>query len=353
MRGHVDAGFEPVREAFARNFEQHGEVGAACCVHLRGRVVVDLWGGWTAPEAAAQYSGDTLQMVLSTTKGLVAVCAHILAQESLLDFDAPVVEYWPEFGQAGKDGVKVRSLFSHRAGLAAVDRSLTLEDLYAWEPVVDALAAQPPLWTPDSAHGYHALTYGWLAGEVIRRVAGMTVGRFLAERVAGPLGLDVWIGLPSEQLARVAPLIPPRARPAGAAPDPFAASLADPTSLLHRALLNPPTMFGAFNDPAMAAAEVPATNAIGTARSISRLYAACIGEVDGIRLLTPETVDRATRTRREAPTWSSATKPGMEPAFSCRFPTGRWPVKTPSGTTGWEARLGSPTRAWGSLSPTS
>ena len=295
VAGSVEAGFEPVRDAFAANFERNGEVGAAFCVHQHGKRIVDLWGGLTGP-GAGPYTADTLQMVMSTTKGVVAIAAHILAEEGRLDFDAPVASYWPEFAAEGKGSMPVRWLFSHRAGLAAIDRPLGAEDVYAWDPVVAALAAQRPNWEPGSGHGYHALTYGWLAGEVVRRVSGMSVGRFVAERVARPLDLEFWIGLPDALNSRVAPQIPAPPPPPGAPADPFAARLADPTSLMHRAFTNPSGLFTAANTPAFRAAEVPAANGIGTARSLSRLYAACIGEVEGVRLLKPETVERAMRT---------------------------------------------------------
>lgn len=292
MEGFVEAGFEPVREAFTANFEHRGEVGAACCIHLHGRTVVDLWGGLTTPGGTKPYTTDTLQLVASTTKGIVAIAAHMLAQEGKLDFDAPVIRYWPEFGAEGKERIPVRWLFSHRAGLAAIDRPLSLDDVYAWDPVADALAAQRPLWEPGSAHGYHVGTFGWLAGEVIRRVSGKSVGKFVAERIAKPLGLEFWIGLPGALNGRVAPLIPPP--PPSGPPDVFTARLLDPTTLLHRAFVNPMLLPNTLNEPAFWAAEIPAANGIGTARSISRLYATCIGEVGGVRLLNPDTLERST-----------------------------------------------------------
>ena len=219
VEGSVEAGFEPVRDTFAANFEQYGEVGAAFCVHQHGRCIVDLWGGVMAPGTSEAYTADTLQMVMSTTKGVVAIAAHILEEEGRLDFDAPVARYWPEFDVEGKGSMPVRWLFSHRAGLAAIDIPLNAEDVYAWDPVVAALEAQRPNWEPGTAHGYHALTYGWLAGEVMRRVSGMTVGRFIAERVVQPLGLELWIGLPDSLNSRVAPQIPTPPPPPGAAPN--------------------------------------------------------------------------------------------------------------------------------------
>jgi len=286
VHGTVDSRFEAVRDAFAANFERHGEHGAACCVYAGGRAVVDIWGGTYRPE--------TLQMVMSSTKGVVAVAAHMLAQEGRLDFDAPVTRYWPEFAAEGKGDMPVRWLFSHRAGLAAIDRALTIDDVYAWRPVAEALAAQRPLWEPNTGHGYHVGTYGWLAGEVIRRVTGDSVGAFVAERIGAPLGLDLWIGLPEREEARVAPIIAPPPPPAGTGPDVFAARMSDPTTLLYRAFANPPLPVSVFNERAFRAAEVPAANGITNARSLARVYAACIGDVDGVRLLRPETLAGAT-----------------------------------------------------------
>jgi CubicO group peptidase (beta-lactamase class C family) len=299
VRGRVEPGFELVQEAFAANFERYPEVGAACCIHVRGKPVVDIWGGVTAPGGSHPYTGDTLQMVMSTTKGFVAIAAHMLAQEGRLDFDVPVVEYWPEFAAAGKSKIPVRWLFSHRAGLAAIDRPLSLEDVLAWEPVADALAAQEPLWEPNSTHGYHVGTYGWLAGEVIRRISGLTPGQFVAERIVEPLELDLWIGLPQDLNTRVADMIPTPSPPPGSPPDPFTAKLMDPSTLMHKAFANPLLAPSVYNEPEFRGAEVPAANGIATARSISRLYAACIGEVDGIRLLAPDTLAAAMATQSQ------------------------------------------------------
>jgi len=293
--GTVDRGFEAVQDAFAANFDRHAEVGAACCVYRGGRPIVDLWGGSRTPGAGEPYAPGTLQVVMSATKGVVSVAAHMLAQEGRLDFDAPVTDYWPEFGAEGKARMPVRWLFSHRAGLAAVDRPLSLEEVLSWQPVVAALEAQRPLWEPNTAHGYHVGTFGWLAGEVVRRVAGQSVGHFVADRIAGPLGLDLFIGLPESLNSRVAPIIPAPPPAPGAPIDDMTARLMDPTTLLHRAFANPFVPPAAFNTPAFFAAEVPAANGITDARSLARLYASCIGEVDGVRLLDQSTLDRATR----------------------------------------------------------
>jgi CubicO group peptidase (beta-lactamase class C family) len=291
--GTVEKGFEPVRDAFAANFQEHGEGGAACCVYLNGRVVVDLWGGTTEPGGGQSYTADTLQMVWSTTKGITAIAAHMLAQEGKLDFDAPVVEYWPEFGAEGKAEIPVRWLFSHRSGLVGIDQPVGLDAVLAWNPIVDALAAQRPFWTPGTAHGYHAYTYGWLAGEVIRRVAGKSVGKVVAERIAGPLDLEFWIGLPEAQAKRVAPLIPVPATPAGTRPDPLVTRIMDPATLAHKAFTVVAMPPAAANEYPFWSAEVPAGNGIGTARALARMYAACIGEVDGVRLLSADTLERA------------------------------------------------------------
>lgn len=287
VQGAADSRFEPVREAFAENFVKHGENGAACCVYVDGKQVVDIWGG--------TYENDTLQLVFSTTKGITAIAAHILVQEGRLDLDAPVVQYWPEFGAAGKEGIPVRWLFCHKSGLAAIDRPIVLEDALQWTPAVEALAAQRPLWEPGSAHGYHTITYGWLAGEVVRRVAGMTVGAFVAERIAAPLGAEFWIGLPEVEESRVTPVLPAALPTTGADLDPFTKRLMDPTSITFRSFgAFPPA---AFNERPWHSADQPAGSGIGSARALARIYAACIGQVDGVRLLEPETVTHASETQ--------------------------------------------------------
>jgi len=287
VRGTVDARFEPVREAFVENFEKHNENGAACCVYLEGRPVVDVWGG--------TYENDTLQLVFSATKGVTAIAAHILAQEGRLEFDAPVVQYWPEFGAAGKEAIPVRWLFCHKAGLAAIDRPITLDDVMQWTPAVEALAAQRPLWDPGTAHGYHTVTYGWLAGEVVRRAAGMTVGAYVAERIAGPLEAEFWIGLPEVEESRVAPVLPPPPPAPGAELDSFTKRVLDPTSITARSFgAIPPA---AYNERPWHSADQPAGTGIGTARALARIYAACIGEVGGVRLLEESTVAQAGKTQ--------------------------------------------------------
>lgn len=314
--GWVAPGFEGVRDAFRRNFDEGREVGAAFSAFHRGRKVVDLWGGVADQDSGTPWEEDTLMLVFSTTKGMTAVCANRLAQEGLLDVEAPVVRYWPEFGKNGKDDITVAHLLSHQAGLAWVDGEMSAEEALSWEPVIEALENQHPHWEPGTQHGYHATTYGWLVGEVIRRVGGRTVGTFLRDEVAGPLGLDLWIGLPEAEEPRVGRLI--SFLPPGISIDMRATEEAgepDPVRELIMAFIGPDTMLGKalgapgfaladdeiWNTRAMHAAEVPAANGIADARSIAKMYAACIGEVDGIRLLTPEQLAAATTQRTEGP----------------------------------------------------
>jgi CubicO group peptidase (beta-lactamase class C family) len=313
--GRVAPGFEGVREAFERNFAEHGEVGAGFSLVHDGRQMVDLWGGVADVATGAPYREDTLQLVFSTTKGATAICANLLAQRGELDVDAPVREYWPEFARAGKADIPVRWLLCHKTGLPYIDASLTLDQVLAWEPAVEALAAMTPMWEPGTAHGYHAVTYGWLVGEVIRRITGRSVGRFFADEVAGPLGLEFWIGLPDEQQDRRAPLTYQGLRVAGAAgPDAddepvdlvtrVQALLGDAAHMLVRALGGTANLAlaaeGAFNRPEVCAAELPAANGVTNARSVARMYAGAIGTVEGgpaTPLLTPQQTALASTTQ--------------------------------------------------------
>ena len=205
VQGHVEEGWGKVADAFRANFEGNpGEVGAACCVYADGRPVVDLWGGLADREANRPWNKDTIVAVASTTKGATAICAHLLVQRGELDLDAPVVKYWPEFGAAGKEQIPVRWLLSHQVGLPVIDGPLTFEEACAWDPVIRALEAQKPEWEPGTEHVYHSMTFGFLVGEIVRRITGKSLGTFFADEVAAPLGLSAWIGLPEEQEGRVA-----------------------------------------------------------------------------------------------------------------------------------------------------
>jgi CubicO group peptidase (beta-lactamase class C family) len=313
--GTVAPGFEGVREAFVRNFAENGEVGAGFSLVHDGRTVVDLWGGVADAATGAPYTDDTLQLVFSTTKGATAICANLLAQRGELDVEAPVTEYWPEFGQAGKADVPVRWLMGHRAGLPYVNAPIELDACLAWDPAVEALAAMEPLWEPGTAHGYHAVTYGWLVGEVVRRISGRSLGRFFADEVAGPLGLEFWIGLPADQEPRVAPLTNRglrRDESEGGQTEGLSDLVSQieqflgPGSMLALALGGGSTMpfigNGVFNRPEVRAAEVPAANGVTNARSLARMYAAVVGPVEGVSdgpLLTSEQVKAAATTQTQ------------------------------------------------------
>jgi CubicO group peptidase (beta-lactamase class C family) len=306
--GWTAPGFEGVRVAFEKNFAEGLEVGAAFSAYHRGQVVADMWGGIADPQTSAPWERDTIIGVFSTTKGATAMCAHKLAQEGKLDIDAPVASYWPEFAAEGKGDIPVRYLLSHRAGLAWVDEPLTLEQALAWEPMIHALERQKPAWEPGTAHGYHAITYGYLVGEVIRRITGRSVGTYFREEIAEPLGLDFWIGLPEEQESRVAMLVGSltgglESADLDEATRASIAAIMGPDSVMGKALSGGGAFAadGIWNTRAVHAAEVPAAAGVSDARSIARLYAACVGEVDGIRILTPERVAVASAQETEGP----------------------------------------------------
>ena len=281
INGSIDSRFGAVRQAFARNFAERGEVGAAVCVYQDGRPVVDLWGGLADRDTGRAWQRDTMVLTNSTTKGFTATVAHVLIERGLLALDAPVASYWPEFAANGKQDVLVRWVLSHRAGIPALDEAPRLQDVVAWTPVVAAVARQKPIWVPGTAHGYHAQTFGWIVGELVRRITGKTLGRFYADEIASRFGIDFWIGLPPEQHERVATSY------ASHAPAP----LARPPALMLRALGEWGTHQA--NLPAIRAAELPSSNGIGTAHAIARHYAALIGAVDGARILTSQTLAAA------------------------------------------------------------
>jgi CubicO group peptidase (beta-lactamase class C family) len=273
IQGSCDARFERVREVFAESFRLRDEVGAGVALAIDGRLVVELWAGHHDRERTRAWARDTLVNVYSTTKGVTALAAHRLVDEGRLDLDAPVAKYWPEFAQAGKGELPVRWLLSHRAGLPAVRKLLPNEALYDWEAMTSALAAETPWWTPGTAHGYHAVTFGWLVGEVVRRIAGKSLGTYVRETFAKPLDLDFHIGLAEREHARVADILqqmPPD--PTGEAAQLFARSLADPEGVTARAFANPPSMVLGPNVPAWRSAEIPGANGHATARALATLY---------------------------------------------------------------------------------
>lgn len=299
IHGTVAPGFEPVADAFARNFAEHGEVGAACAVRVAGEEVVDLWAGVADPATGRPYEGDTLQLVFSSTKGIISIATHLLAQEGALDLDAPVASYWPEFAANGKGAITVRHLLTHRSGVVGIDRVLSVEEFCAWDPFVEALAAAEPLWAPDSAHGYHALSFGHLVGEVIRRVTGTDVGSFVRERVAAPVGAEFIIGATDDELPRIAPLLDFPVGELADDPDPTIAAILTPGTPTSRAFMIAPVFPTTFNDHALLRAQIPAANGCTSARSLARIYGALVAEVDGVRLLGPGQIDDARAPRSE------------------------------------------------------
>jgi CubicO group peptidase (beta-lactamase class C family) len=279
IEGTHDPRFAQVREEFERNFAERGEVGASVCVTVDGETVVDLWGGFSGPAADASarpWAYDTIGHVWSATKGATALCAHILADRGALDLNAPVTTYWPEFAKNGKEGILVRHLLNHQAGLPAVREPLPPGCFYDWALMTDALAREEPFWRPGTRNGYHGLTFGFLVGEVIRRVSGRTLGRFFADEVAGPLGLDFWIGLPEEHENRVAPTIP--ADPPGPGdpvPSMWIAAFTDPTSAPALMLANSGGYMmvpGESDSRAAHAAEMGAVGGIANARALAGMY---------------------------------------------------------------------------------
>ncbi len=297
--GFVAPGFEPVERAFAKNFTDRGDIGASVCVYRDGLPVVDLWGGVADVDASTPWTRDTIVTVFSMTKGVTAVAANLLVQRGLLDPDATVASYWPEFASAGKAGITVGTALSHQAGLPRIDRPLTRREALAWDPVIDAIAVQEPIWEPGSQHGYHMRSYGWIAGELIRRVAGMTAGAFVRTELTEPLNIDFHIGLDDTHEARVARLVTP-----GADYHEQIAKL--PADWLLTQVLTGPSGHFAYdemwNTRELRAVELPSSNGVGNARAVARLYAHCIGDgVDGVRLLDDATVAAATAVRTRGP----------------------------------------------------
>jgi CubicO group peptidase (beta-lactamase class C family) len=263
--GYVEDRFAPVRAAFDANLANGEDVGASFCATLDGEVVVDIWGGFADPARARAWGRDTIVNVYSTTKTMTALTALLVADRGELDFDAPVAKYWPEFAAAGKSGVKVSHLMSHSAGLSGWREPITKADLYDWEKATALLAAQAPFWEPGTAPGYHALTQGYLVGEVIRRIAGKTVGAVFREEIAKPLGADFHIGLPASEDERVAELIPP--------PPGSAVGDGPQTELQANMSHNPGIDVGETRTRAWRGAEIPAAGGTGNARSIAAVHA--------------------------------------------------------------------------------
>jgi CubicO group peptidase (beta-lactamase class C family) len=281
IQGNCDARFKGVADVLAANLERGVDVGASVAVTVDGELTVDIWGGWADEAKTRPWDQDTITNVWSTTKTMTALCALMLADAGEIDLNRAVSAYWPEFGAAGKkDKVLVRHLLGHTAGLAGWTEPMTVEDLYDWEKATSLLAKQEPWWEPGTASGYHAVTQGYLVGEVIRRVTGQSVGRFFRERVSGPLGADFHIGLEPSEFGRVSNVVPP---------PPIGEQIAaDVSEMAIRCLTNPMLSAEASWTEAWRRAEIPAANGHGNARAVATIQAALAngGSVRGVQLLS-------------------------------------------------------------------
>lgn len=285
VRGSYAPGFDSVVREFEHNFTERNDVGAAFAAVHDGKTVVDIWGGYAAP--GKLWEEETLQVVFSGTKGLIASCMLILIERGLIDMDAPVAKYWPEFAQNGKQTVRIRHVVSHGAGLPGITAPLTYADLVDHEKMENLLAAQELARDPDAFHCYHALTIGWLCGAIIRRVDGRSLGEFFAEELGRPLGLDAWIGLPESEEYRVGRI---ERDPKSPWDEPPA------TDPVQKSIWENPPLFPAdglpWNSCAWHAAEIPGGGGLATARAMARYYG-CLargGEIDGVRILRENTI---------------------------------------------------------------
>jgi len=304
VQGECHPRFQAVRDAFARNLRDRDEVGAAVAVVIDGEPVVDLWGGHADLGRTQPWERNTLVNVYSCTKGMTAICAHRLVSEGRLDLDAPVARYWPEFAQAGKAELPVRWLLGHRSGLAAVRNLLPNEALYDWNAMCAALAAETPWWKPGTAHGYHAVTFGWLVGEVVRRITGKSLGTYFREEVAEPFGVDFHIGLPEREHGRVAEMsMLPLALPEGDGAQLGMVIMSDPEGLAARAFMNPPSLAHGVNYAAWRTAEIPGANGHATARALASVYAVLArgGEANGRQLLDAAGIARCREEQSNGP----------------------------------------------------
>ncbi len=286
IHGRCDERFESVREALSRNLDSGEELGASLALDIDGDIVIDMWGGFRDQDRTVPWTQDTITNVWSTTKTVTSLAALMLVDRGELDVDAPVARYWPEFAANGKQDVLIRHLMSHASGVSGLDQPAVVEDLYDWEGSTSRMAAQAPWWEPGTASGYHALNYGHLVGEVVRRISGTTLKQFVAEEIAGPLGADFQIGAEESDWDRIADVVPPP-------PLPFDLAALDPASPTVRTLTGPAITADVANTPGWRGADLGAVNGHGNARSVARVMSTVArgGEVDGIRLLGQGTID--------------------------------------------------------------
>ena len=297
--GYCDRKFAAVKKAFAANFAENLEIGASYAVTINGETVVDLWAGYEDPKKRRPWQENTLVCVFSSTKVPTALCIHMLADQGKIDLDAPVADYWPEFHQNGKSRILVRHLLSHTAGLPGFEGRVTKGFLYDWIRTVNRLAAQKPLWEPGTRSGYHSITYGYLLGEVLRRVTGKTIGTFFQENIAAPLHIDFYYGLPPEHRHRVAELYFHREYPFSSVPYPLVQLAEKAVSHTPHVFLNPIVRTADTRTAAFYDAEIPGSNGHGNGRSLARIGAviACEGTLEGKTLLSPAALRKATSTQ--------------------------------------------------------
>jgi CubicO group peptidase (beta-lactamase class C family) len=306
VEGKAASGYETVAEAFAAAFEGRPQMGAALAIRVDGEEVVNLWSGIADKRSGELWYADTASVIFSCTKGLMSILLARLVEEGRLDYDAPVATYWPEFAAAGKDRITVRQAISHQGGLSAPARDWTLADLTDWNAATALLAEQAPLWEPGTGYAYHALTHGWLTGELVRRITGMGPGAYFAELATKPLAASAWIGLPGGAGPVAHLTVAPALSDLWA--DAAAADTGERPNWTYRAMTLgaalPPSLVtphGGFNDPRVRRAEIPGAGGIATASALASIWSATVSETDGVRLLQPATVARATQAETEGP----------------------------------------------------
>jgi CubicO group peptidase (beta-lactamase class C family) len=286
LSGTCDARFDAVRDALQRNVDAGEDVGASIVVDLDGEIAVDLWGGFRDEARTDPWTRDTITNVWSTTKTVTSLAALMLVERGQLDVDAPVAAYWPEFAANGKQDVLIRHLLSHTSGVSGLDQPAVTEDMYDWEKSTARFAAQAPWWAPGTASGYHALNFGHLIGEVLRRITGTSLKQFVADEIAGPLGADFQIGAAESDWGRIADVIPPP-------PLPFDMAALGPDSLVAKTFTGPAVAAAEANTPGWRRADIGAANGHGNARSVAKIMSAVArgGESGGVRLLGPDTIE--------------------------------------------------------------
>ena len=320
VKGYCDERFVEAKKIFEESIDSGFELGCAITLEFEGEVVLDLWGGHADLDKSEDWKEDTIVNVFSTTKGMAAMCLLQLVEKGLIDLDAPVSQYWPEFAANGKEAIPVRYLLCHKSGLCGVREPLDQGSFTNWDLICSELAKQEPFWEPGTAHGYHAITYGHLVGEVVRRVSGKSIGQYFNDEIAVPLNLDFWIGLPEDKFNRVTDINPDKPGllqkilmpilsklPRSLAPGSLKMLLdfADPTTPAGAAFNNPKMSMQTGEMEANTAkwrkAEIPAANGHGTARSIAKLYGALAigGSRDGVHVLSPETIEMARQTESD------------------------------------------------------